>query len=290
MTDEFIAVDWGTTNRRCYVVDPVGTVSEVKQDEGGILAIEPDSFANEAAIIRERHGNRPLLMAGMIGSDRGWVEVPYVGCPVGIEDLARAAAWIVPGQIAIVPGVSDTAAGRADVMRGEEVQFLGAVAAGLVPADALLCQPGTHCKWARMEAGRIAGFTTTLTGELFALLAKHSLLAPQIGDSVAADSNFLAGIEQARQGDILASLFSVRAAAALGKDAGPGASFISGLLIGADVAARPGVAGSEVYVLAEPKLGDLYSFAIEACGGSARLVDSREAFVAGMLQIWRELS
>lgn len=289
MTDEFIAVDWGTTNRRCYVVDPDRTVIEVARDDRGILAIARDSFANEAAVIRTRHGGRPLLMAGMVGSDRGWLEVPYVECPAGIEDVARATAWIVPRQIAIVPGVSDTAAGRADVMRGEEVQLLGAVAAGLVPADALLCQPGTHCKWSRMEAGRIAGFTTTLTGELFALLAKHSLLAPQLADPVAADAHFFAGVEQARQGDILASLFSVRAAAALGEDAGPGASFVSGLLIGADVAARAGVAGGEVYVLAEPTLSDLYCLAIDVCGGTAKSVDGREAFVTGMREIWRKL-
>jgi 2-dehydro-3-deoxygalactonokinase len=290
MNDDFIAVDWGTTNRRCYLVDAAGTVLETERDDRGVLAIEPGGFAQEIKAIQSRLGGRPMLMAGMIGSDRGWIAVPYASCPATIDDLARSTTWIAPGEIAIVPGVSAIADGLADVMRGEEVQLLGAVAAGMVPPDALLCQPGTHCKWARMEAGTLAGFTTTMTGEVFGLLAGHSLLAPQLRDPVAADADFLAGVEQARQGDLLASLFGVRAAAVLGAGVARGASFVSGLLIGADVAARPGIAGRDVHVLAEPALGALYGAAIGACGGRAIPVDSRAAFVAGMAGIWRKLS
>lgn len=288
MSGAFIAVDWGTTNRRCYLVDAAGSVSRATSDDRGILAVAPGGFPDEAAAIRARHGNRPLLMAGMVGSDRGWLTMPYLNCPVAIDDLARAVAWIVPGEIAVVPGVSDTQAG-ADVMRGEEVQLLGAVSARMAPADALLCQPGTHCKWARMEAGRIAGFTTAMTGEMFALLSRHSLLAPLLGDPVVADADFLAGVEQARRGDLLASLFEVRATAALGIAPTRGASFVSGLLIGTDVAARPEVVGRTVFVLAGATLGPLYSKAIEACGGTATRLDSDRAFVAGMAEIWRTL-
>ena len=290
MNGDFIAVDWGTTNRRGYRVDATGAVVETEHDDRGILAIEADGFAQEAATLRERLGQWPMLMAGMVGSDRGWMAVPYASCPATIDDLARATAWIVPGEVAIVPGVSDTADGRADVMRGEEVQLLGAVAAGMVPPDALLCQPGTHCKWARMEAGALAGFTTTMTGEVFALLGRHSLLAPQLRDPVVADAEFMAGVEQGRQGDLLAALFSVRAAAVLETSVARGASFVSGLLIGADVAARPGIAGRDVHLLAEPALGALYGAAIGICGGRAIPVDSHAAFVAGMTAIWRKLT
>ena len=87
-----------------------------------------------------------------------------MAAPAGLDALAGGLLW-VDGRTAIVPGVSTLADGRADVMRGEEVQMLGAVAAGLVPPGALLCQPGTHCKWAWMEDGRIARFRTAMTGE-----------------------------------------------------------------------------------------------------------------------------
>ena len=78
---------------------------------------------------------------------------------------------------AIVPGVSYVGDGRADVMRGEEVQLLGAVAAGMVDPMALVCHPGTHNKWATLRHGQIDRFRTVMTGELFNLLKEHSILS-----------------------------------------------------------------------------------------------------------------
>ena len=79
----------------------------------------------------------------------------------------------VDDRTGIVPGVSQAACAGADVMRGEEVQALGAVAAGLVPRDGRTCHPGTHTKWVRIEDGQVATFTTTVTGELYALEMEH---------------------------------------------------------------------------------------------------------------------
>ena len=119
----FIAVDWGTTNRRAYLIDGDGACAEEFEDGRGILSVAHGGFPDAVAEIRERLGDQPLLMAGMIGSNRGWVEAPYVPCPAGLDDLAAALAWAEPGRTAIVPGVSYDAATRADVMRGEEVQI-----------------------------------------------------------------------------------------------------------------------------------------------------------------------
>src|SRR5687767_11113186 len=142
----FIAVDWGTTNRRAWRLQPGGAVAGEMEDEKGILAVEAGGFHDSVGEIRARLGDLPMLMAGMIGSNRGWVEAPYVPCPAGLPEVARALAW--PDEdIAIVPGASLDSGGRADVMRGEEVQLLGAVAAGMMPPDGLVCHPGTHNKW-----------------------------------------------------------------------------------------------------------------------------------------------
>jgi 2-dehydro-3-deoxygalactonokinase len=70
----------------------------------------------------------PLLLAGMIGSNRGWIEAPYVSCPATLPDVAERLVWAEPSRAAIVPGVSLIENGRADVMRGEEVQVFGAQA------------------------------------------------------------------------------------------------------------------------------------------------------------------
>lgn len=279
--DRFLAVDWGTTNRRVFLIEG-GQIARSTRDGKGVTAVE--DFTREAEAIRAAFGDLPLLMAGMVGSNIGWRVAPYVAAPAGTAELAANLLWI-DGRTAIVPGVSTTA--PADVMRGEEVQLLGAVEAGLAPGDALLVQPGTHCKWVTMVDGRIAGFTTAMTGELFALLRAHGLLAAQIGGEVVLGAAFLDGVEEGRKRDLAASLFGIRAAKLLGeRDDGDAASFASGLLIGSDVAARLEASGHEVvHILADPVLGGLYAAAIEAHGRTARLVDSQTAFSAGIIAI-----
>ena len=115
----FIAVDWGTTNRRAYRLAGDGALSDEMEDGLGILSVESGGFPDSVRTIRERLGDLPMLMAGMIGSNRGWVEAPYVPCPAGLDELAARLVWAEPGRVAIVPGVSLDRGGEADVMRGE---------------------------------------------------------------------------------------------------------------------------------------------------------------------------
>lgn len=290
MTGRFIAVDWGTTNRRAFVIEDAVIVASERDDHGAAMVPRAD-YPAEVAGIRERLGDLPMLLAGMAGSTIGWREVPYVAAPAGFAEVA-AGLDRIDARTAIVPGLSYRDGGppelrRADVMRGEEVQLLGAVAAGSVPEDALLAQPGTHCKWARIERGRIAGFTTAMTGELFSLLRAHSILRHQIDGDATPGEAFLAGVAEGARHDLAASLFAIRARAVLGieQDA---ASFASGLLIGADVSTRI-APGETVHILADPALGALYAAAVSALGGTAHLVDSHAAFVTGITRI-RDLS
>ena len=284
----FLAVDWGTTNRRVYAIDADGRVLETERDDQGLLATPPEAFADEVAGIRRRFGDVPVLCAGMVGSVRGWVEVPYVDCPAGIEQLAAHLHWIEPGRTAIVPGLATRDPDRPDVMRGEEVQLLGAVASGMAPDGALLCQPGTHCKWARIEAQRIAAFRTVMTGELFSLLKANSLLADFLQGPVEDNQDFRDGVALARSGHALAALFGERAGVLLGLRASRQvAARVSGILIGEDVRAQDLVRGETVHVLADAALGNLYVAAIREIGGEAVLLSSHEAFVAGIRMIWR---
>lgn len=283
MSEPFLAVDWGTTNRRVFLIEN-GRVTRTERDDQGVTAVT--DFASSVAAIRARFGDLPMLMAGMVGSNIGWRPAPYVSTPAGIGELVSNLLRI-NARTAIVPGISTLAGGRADVMRGEEVQLLGAVSAGLVPDDALLVQPGTHCKWVRMVQGRITGFTTAMTGELFALLGSHGLLAAQLKGEVAVNAAFLSGVEEAKRRDLAASLFGIRAAKLLGKrDDTDAASFASGLLIGSDVVARLGeYTHGTVHILAGPELGELYGAAIKANNADTVLIDSHAAFVAGIIAI-----
>ena len=282
----FIAVDWGTTNRRCHAIDAHGTVIASERDGRGVLSVPPGGFADEVAGIRARLGDLPILCAGMVGSTRGWAVAPYVPCPATIGALAAGLCWVEPGRTAIVPGVTTGGGAAPDVMRGEEVQVLGAVAAGLAPPDALLCQPGTHSKWATVANGAITGFATAMTGELFALLRTHSLLSDHMSGAVTDGHAFRAGLSLAAAGTPLTALFGERAGAVLGRTLPSDvAARVSGLLIGQDVAERRLARGAPVHILAEPGLGDLYATAVAAAGGMPVRVDGHAAFLAGITAI-----
>jgi 2-dehydro-3-deoxygalactonokinase len=283
----FIAVDWGTTNRRGYFIDGDGQLVDEMEDDQGILSVPPGGFPEAVAALKSRLGDRPMLMAGMVGSNRGWVEAPYVACPATAGELVAGLRWTEPGWVAIVPGVALTEGG-ADVMRGEEVQIFGAVAAGLSPPDALICHPGTHNKWVRLEGGRIASFRTIMTGELFNLLKEHSILSELLTEKAQADDAFTEGVRRGLDhDDLTAELFSVRARVLLGKEERTdAASYTSGLLIGTDlrIGLRDALEG-EIIVMGRPELTGLFAKALEIAGRKRREVDGEEAFLAGARQL-----
>lgn len=283
----FIALDWGTTNRRAYRIED-GRIAATLRSPQGVSTTPADAYPAELAAIRAELGDLPVLMAGMVGSTIGWRVAPYVAVPAGIDDIAAALTWI-DDRTAIVPGLSFTQVNHGDVMRGEEVQLLGAALAGQVPADALLCQPGTHCKWVELTGHRITGFTTAMTGELFALLRANGVLAPQLAAPVAAGDAFREGVREGAKRDLAASLFGIRAAHVLGlRDDTDAASYASGVLIGSDVAARIGD-GRDVHLVADGDLATLYATAIHELGGRALVSGCEVAFIAGITQI-RKLS
>ena len=286
--ESFIAVDWGTTNRRAYLIGRDRRCMEEMEDERGVMAITPGEFPAAVGQIRERLGDRPLLLGGMAGSTRGWMDAPYLPAPIGLEELAAGLVWAEPGRSAIVPGVCYIDGDQADIMRGEEVQILGAAAAGLIPSDCSVCHPGTHNKWVAVHERRIERFKTVMTGEMFNLLRKGSILSEHLQQPVELCDAFLGGVRRGLRADVLtAEIFSVRAKALLGKlrreDAAP---FASGLLIGADVAAGlNSIPEAEVLVMGSPKLTALYAAALREAGRESTEIDGESAFIAGAIKI-----
>ena len=287
----FIAVDWGTTNRRAYLIDSSGKRSDEFEDGKGVLSVPSGGFPAAIAEIRDKLGDKPLLLAGMVGSNRGWKEAPYVPCPAGVDELVSGLVWAGERE-AIVPGVSYIGDGRADVMRGEEVQLLGGVAAGLVDSNALVCHPGTHNKWTVLHQGKIQSFRTVMTGELFGLLKDHSILADLLKGPVEVDDVFKSAAKHAVFNESLpAELFSIRASVLLGqmkKEHAP--SFASGLLIGTDV--RIGLTvptGAEVVVMARPELTRLYVAALAQADRQSVELDGEQCFLAGIHEIAKRI-
>ncbi|MBB6124198.1 2-dehydro-3-deoxygalactonokinase [Sphingobium subterraneum] len=280
----FVAVDWGTSSRRIYVIEG-GTVVADEQEDCGVTRFARDDFPAEIAALRRRFDGRPLLLCGMIGSNRGWVEAPYVPCPASLDDV-RSGAIEPDDGVFIIPGVAYDDGTRCDVMRGEEVPLFGSVARGLVDPDALLCHPGTHNKWVELERGRVAAFRTVMTGELFALLRQHSILGELLQGDPQPGAAFRRGVDHAlKHADLPAALFGARADHLLARREDDPASYVSGLLIGTDIAIGLDNAVEHrgpVAIMARRDLALLYQAALDVAGREGTLIDSDESFVAGV--------
>ncbi|HWK47696.1 MAG TPA: 2-dehydro-3-deoxygalactonokinase [Stellaceae bacterium] len=259
-----VALDWGTTSFRAFLVGEDRQVIDRNAGPHGILQTADGDFdrAFEALVgpWLAQHGPLLTLASGMIGSRQGWVEAPYAACPAGAGDLASQLVSTTTRSgrtVWFVPGVNRREAGRApDVMRGEEVQIIGAGALDRA-TDGIHLLPGTHSKWAILREGRIAWFTTFMTGELFTLLRRHSILgrlmvdAPAIDPAAlnptALDPAALDGASFARgvafglstddaDGGLLRRLFSVRTLGLFDEVPATGlADYLSGLLIGCEL-------------------------------------------------------
>lgn len=276
MALDLLAVDWGTSNRRIFRITG-DTVTE-RQDDQGILSASDLGSAVDALIAEA--GGAPLLLAGMIGSNRGWVEAPYVPAPASLSAIGAAMVRPRPG-VMLVPGVVDPT--RPDVMRGEEVQLLGAIAMGAI-GDGLACHPGTHSKWVEIEDGRIARFRTVMTGDLFAALKARSILSDLLAGPADDDASFAAGVDHALANpDLPAELFTVRARVLTGAlPAAAAASYVSGLLIGSDIRIGLGRTRADVVpLIGDPVLCGRFARALERASRGAVVIDGAEAFVAG---------
>lgn len=289
-----IALDWGTSSLRAYRLGADGAVRDTRQRPWGILHLPDGGFATALSGIAgdwiDAAPALPLLACGMVGSAQGWVPVPYVDAPVDAAALASGLRAVDIGAgrgLHIVPGVRRPGE-RPDVMRGEETQIVGALAA--VPplaARSRLLLPGTHSKWVEVEAGRITAFRTYMTGELYAVLQAHSILGRPACDAgaVADDAAFDRGVAAAQGTEPLAALlFSARTLVLDGRlPAAHSLDYLSGLLIGDELrsALRDADDGVPMALIGEPALGARYRRALAAFGRS-EMADIDQAAPAGL--------
>lgn len=298
----FIAVDWGTTHMRamlCRAAQPLLDRDAIIEGPGISRLGGPVPAALFDAIVPwvKEYGQLDVLLGGMVGSNIGWRETSYVSCPLTPVELSRhLEVFEEQGhRIAIVPGVSCVnALGQPDVMRGEEIQVLGWLSRNITASNGerLLCLPGTHTKWVRLSNRELTRFTTSLTGELFALLQQYSVLVPEEGAGSEFDATaFGQGVDLAGHygDDLLHAVFSTRSRKLAGdSDFGDAASYLSGLLIGADVrsALRANqIGGAAIELVGAPTLCERFAMAIEQLGYKSRTTDGGEAAHAGFLAI-----
>jgi 2-dehydro-3-deoxygalactonokinase len=269
-----IGLDWGTSSLRAMLIGADGVVLEEAARPWGITRLPPGGFVaaydEVTAAWRAAWPALPCLGCGMVGSRQGWVEAPYCEAPAGPAALAARLATVPEAGLSIVPGIVLTGA-RPDVMRGEETQVAGALGED---DGGLAVLPGTHSKWVVVQAGRIVGFRTFMTGEVFAALRDHTILGafpPGEAEDAAAFERGVLAAHGAAEG-IAALLFSARALVLTGLLPGSGArDYLSGLLIGDELRAAPD--GARPVLIGEAALCRRYERAMRRCGIHATMTD-----------------
>lgn len=268
-------------------------VAEASSDKG-MGSLDRDQF--EAALLDLiapwlGTDSMPVIACGMVGARQGWIEAPYLPVPtvpVGSQ-VTRPVVSDPRLDVVVLPGLSQ--AQPADVMRGEETQIAGFLAA-TPDFDGILCLPGTHTKWVQISAGEVVSFRTFMTGELFALISQQSVLRHSMDDGW----DEAAFAEAVRDGmanpqALAGRFFSLRAESLLLPPAeGAARAQLSGLLIGAELtAARPYWLGQRLAFLGDAKLSRLYTAALEPEGVMPETADVTEATLAGLYAAYTKL-
>lgn len=285
MDPYLIGLDWGISSLRAYLIDDKGEIIDSVAGQSGIMHVGERSFEEvlQAAIGSwlSRYSDASILACGMIASPQGWLEAPYVSCPAGPSELVENLCSLelqAGRKIWFVPGVMRRAEDNTpDVMRGEETQIFGAVQDDSNPCSFIL--PGTHSKWAWVENGLIVWFATFMTGELFEVLCKHSILGRLMEEGGQDDDAFLMGLECSARGmnsnaGLLNKLFSVRSRGLFEEIPKTGLkSYLSGLLIGAEVteATRQITDKTLMRLIGDARLLKLYAKALEFFGWPSKM-------------------
>lgn len=300
MTDNFldngklICVDWGSSNFRAFLLDDKAELVDSIYFDKGILELKPDEFEPILFDLLKYWPSTPIILAGMVGSLKGWRNVKYITCPVKMQDLSQNLTHIINTQnrqVAIIAGVETGATGaQYDVARGEETQVMGAIEmiGQSLEKQAVFCLPGTHSKWMRIVDKSIVDFSTHMTGELYDLLIKHSILAPQPTSAakIQDDDAFIKGVKCAKaDGGLAHHIFSARTNMLNGElqpdEIKP---YLSGILIGTEIKEmQRAIADMQhVYLVGTQTLNKIYQLALKQFDLPSSLIDGEKAAYTGM--------
>ena len=287
----WIAVDWGTSNLRVWAMDASYDLLAERSSDQGMGGLEPAQFEPALlAIIDEflvEGRATPVICCGMVGAKQGWVEADYVAVPSkppSGDGATRISARDPRIDVRILPGMKQVA--QPDVMRGEETQVAGFLR-GQPKFDGVLLMPGTHSKWAHISAEEIVSFQTFMTGEMYALLARQSVLKHSVAVTGWDDAAFEAALSEAisRPESVAAKLFGLRAASLVGDQSDEiGRARLSGLLIGLELAAtRPYWLGQNLAIVGAPEVAAVYEKALGLQGLPAQVYDAQPMTRLGLI-------
>ncbi|MGF9693234.1 2-dehydro-3-deoxygalactonokinase [Rhizobium sp. 0TCS1.26] len=290
----YVAVDWGTSSFRLWLMDAENAVLAERRSGEGMTSAAGIGFgavldAHLAAV--SAPDTLPVVICGMAGARQGWVEAGYIDVPAQLSAVAQGAVR-VPGvarDIRILPGIAQRSVDTPDVMRGEETQLLGSLSDSAA-GENLVCMPGTHSKWVAVSGSTVTSFSSFMTGEVFDVLSKQSILKHAVDGAEPFDGShpaFRAAVKAAcaRPAMISNLIFTARSGQLLhGLDATGAAARLSGILIGTEIAGGLTMAdrSATIRLVASGRLQGLYEAALETAGLAFETVDADLAVRQGL--------
>ncbi|UDM52722.1 2-dehydro-3-deoxygalactonokinase [Cupriavidus sp. MP-37] len=286
-----IAVDWGTSSFRAALMSAGGEVLSSVSTSDGIATVPASDFhgvfARALAGWKSEIRELPIYLCGMVGSRQGWVETGYADCPAGFDAIARAVVRREVEGMAMrfIPGLhSHELPHGHDVMRGEETQVIGVMG---FDREELVVTPGTHSKWILCRNQAVTQFRTFMTGDLYAAMKSHTILARSIGvgQSPSTDSPaFTQGVKAGYSSvSLLADAFAVRARSLYEGEDFDAVSYLSGLLIGEELGAGvtcfPAARRTGVKFVGSPALTACYAYAAACLDIQAEVADPNASFM-----------
>ena len=284
----FVAVDWGTSSFRLWVIEKNGNILNTITGPYGMSLLKSFEYENVLEEALQNVGVTsalPVIISGMAGSAQGWCEAPYLSTPTRLDWLSEKAvrAESKYRQVHILPGVKQKK--PADVIRGEETQIAGFLTVH-PQFDGVVCLPGTHTKWVRLSAKEIVSFRTFMTGELFSLLSKQSVLKHCVADQGWSEPDFLQAVDDAISSpqQLSARLFGLRAEGLINDmPAAVARARLSGYLIGLELSgAKAYWLGQDLVAIGAPELSELYTLALKSQGLSCRVVRGDDMTLEGL--------
>ncbi len=296
---EYIGVDWGTSNFRAYLLSADGKIHNQKSGDKGLKDLKKEEFedyllSHISPWLKDSH--KPVILCGMVGSQMGWHEVPYIDVENIMTELPKATYKIPTKAQAleayIISGACQKSPKPMDVMRGEETQIYGFLKQNREFSGYIIL-PGTHSKWVEVKEGEIASFKTFMTGEFYQIIKQYSLLSSMIIDEDFAEKDFQKGLVQSMKGDtsLTNDLFSLRATALLApKNKYSVSSYLSGLLIGLEFARlKDKSVKANIVIIGSPSLMEIYEKACLALGIQVQCYGGEKATITGLLTCIKQI-
>ena len=327
MKDYILCCDWGTSTFRlrlvhiaeqqivAEVISQNGTANTYdawKRKEEDLFISRENFFQQQlkyqiAAMCDQVNislDNIPVIISGMASSSIGMKELPYANIPFAIDGSHASIDYTEPQpdfrhEVFLISGVKS----EQDVMRGEETQLIGLIdllhLLGHKITNAIFIFPGTHSKHIHVHNQQLANFQTYMTGEVFNLMAKQSILKDSTFSSGSTDlteadlKGFKLGVEESGVSNILHGLFTVRTNHLfdiLNKH--QNFYYLSGLLIGTELRTLLPIANRQLILCSGSNLSEFYKIAIVELGLSSytitippELVDKSTVF--GQIKIFQ---